>query len=58
MKKVKSETNPEKALSLIPWAYSVIDKVCAKGVIHKNAAARYKSRLMKAIHNLSAVKGT
>ncbi len=26
-------------------AMSIIDKVAAKGVIHKNAAARHKSRL-------------
>ncbi|MGB9561389.1 MAG: 30S ribosomal protein S20 [bacterium] len=30
----------------MPWAYSIIDKVAKKGIIHKNAAARYKSRLM------------
>lgn len=30
-------------------AASVIDKAAAKGVIHKNAAARYKSRLAKKV---------
>jgi small subunit ribosomal protein S20 len=28
-------------------AISVIDHVCKRGIIHKNAAARRKSRLMK-----------
>ncbi len=28
-------------------AISVIDKVCGKGIIHKNRAARYKSKLYK-----------
>jgi len=30
---------------LLPSAISVIDKAVQKGVMHKNAAARYKSRL-------------
>ncbi len=46
IKRVKEESDPKKALALIPWAYSIIDKVAKKGIIHKNAAARYKSRLM------------
>jgi len=28
-------------------AISVIDKVCGRGIIHKNTAARYKSKLYK-----------
>jgi len=35
-----------KAASL-PATHSEIDRALAKGVIHKNAAARYKSRLAK-----------
>ena len=31
--------------SALPEAISVIDKAVQKGVMHKNAAARYKSRL-------------
>jgi small subunit ribosomal protein S20 len=31
--------------SVLPEAISVIDKSVQKGVLHKNAAARYKSRL-------------
>ena len=30
---------------ILPEAISVIDKSVQKGVLHKNAAARYKSRL-------------
>ena len=30
---------------VLPEAISVIDKAVQKGVMHKNAAARYKSRL-------------
>jgi small subunit ribosomal protein S20 len=31
--------------TVLPEAISVIDKAVQKGVMHKNAAARYKSRL-------------
>lgn len=31
--------------ALLPRAVSVIDKAVQKGVLHRNAAARYKSRL-------------
>lgn len=41
------------AKSLLTKASSVIDKAVAKGVIHKNAAARKKSRLAKKINALS-----
>ena len=32
---------------MIPATHSAIDRALAKGVIHRNAAARYKSRLAK-----------
>lgn len=35
-------------------AVSVIDKVAEKGIIHKNAAARRKSRLMRAANKAQA----
>ena len=35
-------------------ATSTLDRVCSKGVIHKNNAARRKSRLMKKFNALSA----
>lgn len=38
-------------------ATKVIDKAAAKGVIHKNAAARKKSRLAKRLNKLSAAAG-
>lgn len=31
----------------VPTTYSEIDKALKKGVIHRNAAARYKSRLAR-----------
>lgn len=35
----------EEIQSTLPETISVIDKAVQKGVMHKNAAARYKSRL-------------
>jgi small subunit ribosomal protein S20 len=40
---------PEKAAEALQNAYSVIDRAVSKGVLHKNAAARRKSRLAKRI---------
>lgn len=37
-------------------AISYLDKAAGKGVIHKNAAARRKSRLMKALNKAEAAK--
>lgn len=41
------------AQELLPATLQTIDKTAQKGVIHDNAAARYKSRLTKAVHGLS-----
>ena len=48
IKKVRAAFDSGKAeeiQSALPEAISVIDKSVQKGVMHKNAAARYKSRL-------------
>ena len=41
------------AQALLIKASSVIDKAVAKGVIHKNAAARKKSRLARKLNTLA-----
>lgn len=38
-----------KAKAMLGSTFSVVDKMAAKGIIHDNAAARYKSRLSKKI---------
>ena len=43
----------EKAAQAMEQAVPVIDKAAGKGFIHKNAAARYKSRLAHQLHALS-----
>ena len=44
------------AKSLLPKAYSEIDKAVKKGVLKKNTAARYKSRLASAVKKSDQIK--
>lgn len=44
----------KKAVELMPKAMKEIDKAAKKGVIHKNTAARYKSRLSKTLNALNS----
>lgn len=44
--------NAEAKESLTPTV-SLIDKAVNKGILHKNAAARYKSRLTKHVNGLA-----
>jgi small subunit ribosomal protein S20 len=43
------EDNFEKAKTELKGTIALIDRMVTKGVIHKNAAARYKSRLQKRV---------
>jgi small subunit ribosomal protein S20 len=45
---------PDNAKSLLPETFSLIDKSVQKGVIKKNTARRYKSRLTKSVSSLAA----
>lgn len=44
--------NVEEAKTLLAEATKKIDQACTKGVIVKNTAARYKSRLAKKLNEL------
>jgi len=44
-----SEGDAEKSRTLLTPTESLIDKSVQKGVIHRNAAARYKSRLTRQV---------
>ena len=46
--------NAAEAKTLLPQAVSLIDKSIQKGILHENAAARYKSRLTSSVNKLSA----
>jgi len=52
MKKVKSAKSREEAEPIFRKAVSTIDSVAGKGIIHKNNAARKKSRLAAYITKL------
>lgn len=47
LKRVKAADSPAAAKALVPQAMKKIDKAAKNGVIHKNAAARLKSRMAK-----------
>lgn len=40
--------------ALLPETISIIDKAVQKGVLHRNAAARYKSRLTTQVNQAGA----
>ena len=42
------------ARAALTETFSVVDKMAAKGIIHDNAAGRYKSRLVRRIRTKSA----
>lgn len=46
--------NTDKAAEQLKVVYKCLDKVAAKGTIHKNAAARRKSRLAKKLYQAKA----
>ena len=46
----------EELKSALSKAYQLCDKAVSKGILHKNTAARKKSRLTKAINKIAAAK--
>ena len=51
-KKVLSETKKDEASKIADSAFSAIDRVASKGIIHKNKAANQKARISKHLNNL------
>jgi small subunit ribosomal protein S20 len=51
-----AEGNAAAAKELLPATVGEIDKAAKKGVVHDNAAARYKSRLTRKVSALGAAK--
>lgn len=54
IKKVITTTSKAEAEALLGPAQSTIDKTLKKGVIHSNAAARYKSKITRYVGALEA----
>jgi small subunit ribosomal protein S20 len=53
VKAVRTATDPAEARTLLNKAYSIIDRVSAKGIIKKNSAAHRKSKLNAAVKKLA-----
>lgn len=51
-----SAGNVSEARKLLPVTVGEIDRAAKKGVVHDNAAARYKSRLSRKVSALAAAK--
>ena len=51
-----ADGNAEAAKTLLPATEAVIDKAAKKGVVHDNAASRYKSRLARKVTALGAAR--
>ena len=45
----RKETDPTKLPELMRQAHSILDKMARRNIIHKNKAARYKSRLARIV---------
>ena len=57
MKKLRgavADKDQATAQSLLPLTISDIDRTARKGTIHRNTAARYKSRLTRLVNTLGA----
>ncbi|HXK61619.1 MAG TPA: 30S ribosomal protein S20 [Acidobacteriota bacterium] len=53
-RKLLLEQKYDEARALLPGVYGVIDRTARKGVIHRNTAARYKSRLTQHLNRLAS----
>jgi len=56
IKKLRSAVeagNQDEAKALLTATVSLIDKSIQKGILHKNAAARHKSRLTSGVNGMS-----
>lgn len=56
VKKLQNSESSEGAQGEMPAVMKRIDKAAKKGILHKNAAARKKSRLQRALNNTAAAK--
>lgn len=53
LRAVIAQGNATEAKAMLPQTVSLIDKSIQKGVLHQNAAARYKSRLTASVNKLA-----
>ena len=53
LKKVRQASDKASAETALQVAISTVDRTTSKGIIHKNAAARYKSRLSHLVQTMA-----
>jgi small subunit ribosomal protein S20 len=51
-------SSSDDAAAIVVEAVSALDKAAQRGIIHRNAAARRKSRLMGRLHQISLAKAS
>ena len=56
LREALAKGDTEAAQKLLPSTTQAIDRASSKGVIHDNAAARYKSRLTRRVNALRAAR--
>ncbi len=54
LRKLVEEKKLDEARQKLPSVYAVIDRTARNGVIHRNTAARYKSRLTTLLNSQAA----
>jgi small subunit ribosomal protein S20 len=54
LRRLLDANKPAEAASVLPQTYSLIDRAAKWGIIKKNTAARYKSRLTARLKKLQA----
>ena len=54
MRRLLDQKDAQGAARLVPATFSVVDRAAKWGIIKKNTAARYKSRLASRLRKLSA----
>ena len=53
LKRVRQAPDKTSAETALQAAISMVDRTTRKGIIHKNAAARYKSRLSRLVQTMA-----
>ena len=53
MRRLLDQKNVEEATKIVPQTFSLVDRAAKWGIIKKNTAARYKSRMTLRLRRLS-----
>jgi len=53
IRKVMQSSSAEQAVTMLPKAYSVIDKAAKSGLVHKNFASNKKAKLSNYVNKLA-----